>query len=84
MSNKYTREKIKIPTSIKPRDRVRIAEVIVNLIINRTAAGLDKNNKEFPNDGSFKSNQRLRAYNFAKQWLVMAAENIKTTTHDQP
>ena len=42
------------------------------------------NNKEFPNDGSFKSNQRLRAYNFAKQWLVMAAENIKTTTHDQP
>ena len=42
------------------------------------------NNIEFPNDGSFKSNQRLHAYNFAKQWLVMAAENIKTTTHDQP
>lgn len=49
MSNKYTREKIKIPTSIKPKDRVKIADVIVNLIINRTAAGLDKNNKQFPN-----------------------------------
>lgn len=47
MSNKYTREKIKIPTSIKPRDRVRIAEVIIDHIINRSAAGLDRNNKKF-------------------------------------
>jgi hypothetical protein len=47
LSNKYTREKIKIPTSIKPRDRVRIAEVIIDHIINRSAAGLDRNNKKF-------------------------------------
>jgi len=39
------------------------------------------NNNEFPNDGSFKSKQRLLAYNFAKQWLELAAKNI---THDQP
>ena len=39
------------------------------------------NNNEFPNDVSFKSKQRLLAYNFAKQWLELAAKNI---THDQP
>jgi len=39
------------------------------------------NNNEFPNDVSFKSKQRLLAYNFAKQWLELAA---KTIPHDQP
>ena len=34
------------------------------------------NNNEFPNDGSFKSNQRFLAYNFAKQWLELAAKTI--------
>lgn len=47
MSNKYTREKIKIPTTIKPLERVRMAEVIINHIINRSAAGYDKNNEKF-------------------------------------
>lgn len=27
------------------------------------------NPKEFPNDGSAKSNMRLAAYNFAKEWI---------------
>lgn len=44
----WVREKIKIPTSIKPKDRVKISEVLINHIINRSAAGLDKNNKKFP------------------------------------
>jgi hypothetical protein len=46
--SKYTREKIKLPKSIKPKDRVQIAEVIINHIISRSAAGLDRNNKKFP------------------------------------
>ena len=27
------------------------------------------NDKEFPNDGNAKSNMRLAAYNFAKEWF---------------
>ena len=34
------------------------------------------NTNEFPNNGSFKSNQRLLAYKFAKQWLELADKNI--------
>lgn len=48
MANKWTREKIKLPKTLKPKERVQIAEVIINHIINRTAAGQDKNNKDFP------------------------------------
>lgn len=47
MSNKYTREKIKLPTTFKPAERIKIAEVLINHIINRSAAGYDKNNKKF-------------------------------------
>jgi hypothetical protein len=48
MINEYTREKILLPRTIKPKDRVRIAEVIIDLIITRSAAGYDKNNELFP------------------------------------
>lgn len=44
----WIREKIQIPETIKPADRVRLAEVVINVIINRSAAGLDKNNRKFP------------------------------------
>jgi len=39
MANKWTREKIKIPKTLKPKERVKIAEVVINHIINRTTAG---------------------------------------------
>lgn len=44
----WIREKIKLPKTFKPKDRVKIAEVIIDHIINRSVAGLDKNNKKFP------------------------------------
>lgn len=44
----WVREKIKLPKTIKPKDRVKIAEVVIDHIINRSAAGLDKNDKKFP------------------------------------
>lgn len=44
----WIKEKIKIPTSIKPTERQKIAEGIIEHIINRSAAGYDKNNKKFP------------------------------------
>ena len=41
------------------------------------------NDKEFPNNGSFISNQRLLAYQTAKQWLQLAeAEINKTESHE--
>jgi hypothetical protein len=46
--SKWTREKIKIPKTLKPKERVQIAEVVINHIINRTVAGQDKNNNDFP------------------------------------
>jgi len=46
--SKWTREKIKIPKTLKPKERVQIAEVVINHIINRTAAGQDRNNNDFP------------------------------------
>ena len=46
--SKWTREKIKIPKTLKPKERVQIAEVVINHIINRTTAGQDKNNNDFP------------------------------------
>ena len=49
MGNKYTQEKIKLPKSIKPKDRVKIANVVLEHIVSRTVSGLDKNNKKFPN-----------------------------------
>lgn len=48
MVNEYTREKIQLPRTIKPKDRVKLAEVIIDLIITRSAAGYDKNNELFP------------------------------------
>jgi hypothetical protein len=48
MANKWTREKIILPKTLKPKERKQIAEVIINHIINRSAAGLDKNDKKFP------------------------------------
>jgi len=38
------------------------------------------NDKEFPNDGSEKSQMRLLAYNTAKEWFKIIA-NTKTTLH---
>lgn len=48
MANKWTREKIILPKTLKPKERKQIAEVIINHIINRSAAGLDRNDKKFP------------------------------------
>jgi hypothetical protein len=48
MANKWTREKIILPKTLKPKERKQIAEVVINHIINRSAAGLDKNDKKFP------------------------------------
>lgn len=47
MANKWTREKIKIPTTLKPRERVAIAEVILTHIVSRTLAGEDRYNDKF-------------------------------------
>lgn len=49
MANKYTREKISIPKSIKPKDRVKIANIVLEHIVSRTVSGLDKKNRKFPN-----------------------------------
>lgn len=49
MANKYTREKILLPKSIRPKDRVKIANIILEHIVSRTVSGLDRNNKKFPN-----------------------------------
>lgn len=47
MSKKWTREKIFLPKTIKPKERKQIAEVIINHIITRSAAGYDRNNEKF-------------------------------------
>jgi len=39
------------------------------LSIEEWEANFWNNNSEFPNDGSRKSNMRLAAYNFAKEWI---------------
>lgn len=44
----WIREKIYLPKTIKPKDRVKLADAIIEHIINRTASGIDKNNKDFP------------------------------------
>lgn len=43
----WTEEKIKLPKSLKPKERVQIAEVILSHITTRTLNGFDKNNKKF-------------------------------------
>lgn len=49
MANKWTREKIILPKTLKPKERKQIAEVVINHIINRTAAGYKINEKDkFP------------------------------------
>ena len=40
------------------------------------------NNKEFTNNGSLKSNQRLLAFEIAEKWLQLASENLKNTNHE--
>lgn len=49
MANEWTRVKIKLPKTIKPRERVAIAEVLLTHIVTRTLNGEDKNNKKFKN-----------------------------------
>lgn len=44
----WIKEKFVIPKTIKPRDRVKIAEIVIDHIISRSLSGLDKNNKKFP------------------------------------
>jgi hypothetical protein len=49
MANKWTREKIILPKTLKPKERKQIAEVVINHIINRTTAGYKINEKDkFP------------------------------------
>ena len=43
------RTKIKIPEHLKPSQREMLGEEIVDFIINRSAAGKDKNGNKFPN-----------------------------------
>jgi hypothetical protein len=47
MSNKYTREKIKISPSLNPAKRIELATAVIEHIISRSAAGLDKKNNKF-------------------------------------
>lgn len=49
MANEWTRVKIKLPKTIKPKERVAIAEVLLTHIVTRTLNGEDKNNKKFKN-----------------------------------
>lgn len=49
MAKDWTKERIKLPRTISVADRKKIANVIIEHIINRSAAGLDRNNKEFKN-----------------------------------
>jgi hypothetical protein len=46
MANKWTREKIILPKTFKPKDRVKIANVIIEHIINRSASGYDRNDNK--------------------------------------
>ena len=41
------------------------------------------NNREFPNDGSFKSGQRLLAFETAKAWLELASKTLTTFPVDE-
>jgi hypothetical protein len=45
--SKWTKQKIVLPKTLKPKERVKIAEVVIEHIINRSAAGYDKNNDKF-------------------------------------
>jgi hypothetical protein len=47
MANKWTREKIILPKTLKPKERIKIAEIIIEHIVTRSANGLDRNNKKF-------------------------------------
>ena len=47
--SKYDVERIAIPRSIKPKDRVKIANIVLEHIVSRTVSGLDRKNKKFPN-----------------------------------
>ena len=47
MGKNWTRERIKLPKTLKPKERIKLAEVVIEHIISRSAAGYDKNNKKF-------------------------------------
>lgn len=47
MANKWTRVKIQLPKTIKPKERVGLADVLLTHIVTRTLNGEDKNNKKF-------------------------------------
>lgn len=47
MSKKWTREKIILPKTIKPKERKQIADVLINHIITRSTAGFDRHNEPF-------------------------------------
>jgi len=49
MANKWTQVKIKLPKTIKPKERVALADVLLTHIVTRTLNGEDKNNKKFKN-----------------------------------
>ena len=42
------KQKISIPRSIKPSDRIKIANVLIDYMISRSMDGIDKNGKKFP------------------------------------
>lgn len=43
----WMRTKVKIDTSLKPKERLQLSEAIINYIQNRTQDGLDKNLEKF-------------------------------------
>ena len=43
----WMRTKVKIETSLKPKERIALSEAIINYIQNRTMDGLDKNLEKF-------------------------------------
>lgn len=49
MANSWTRVKIKLPKTIKPKERIALADVLLTHIVTRTLNGEDKNNKKFKN-----------------------------------
>jgi hypothetical protein len=49
MATNWTQVKIKLPKTIKPKERVALAEVLLTHIVTRTLNGEDKNNKKFKN-----------------------------------
>jgi hypothetical protein len=75
MANKWTREKIILPKTLKPKERKQIAEVIINHIINRSAAGLDRNDKKFPK--YTKSYAEIKGVGVSEVDLILSGEMLE-------